>query len=291
MKKTEYDVDIFMDCGAPSLYNRLARIGGAGSGVHAGAHFKDRVHDDHSYIKRPEYIKYRDDYAAFVKKHKTYLTVYSNLDVINNPEATWENQKYLESKGIQPIPVFHLGNDTSWLKMYIEKGYDYIALGGITPNPASVVMPILDKLWRDLLTDKNGYPIVKIHGFALTSHRLMWRYPWWSVDSTSWTMTGRYGFIYVPKTKRGKYDYRTAPLKVAVSSQSPERSNDGVHIDNLSIMERERVIRYINEKGFELGESTFTTMSADYQLKENERWVGKAREKNIAVQELKKRIW
>ena len=57
-----------------------------------------------------------DEYIEFVKKYKDNLTVYANLDDINSPEKTWENQRYMESKGLKPLPCFHYGEDVKYLK-------------------------------------------------------------------------------------------------------------------------------------------------------------------------------
>ena len=41
-----------------------------------------------------------DDYIDFIIENKQYITVYSNLDVIGDAEATWRNQSLMERKGL-----------------------------------------------------------------------------------------------------------------------------------------------------------------------------------------------
>ena len=106
--------------------------------------------------------------------------------MIGSPEGTWKNQMIMEKAGLKPLPCYHFGEDTKWLQRYIDKGYDYIALGGMVGRPRPALLQWLDTIWSDYLTDSKGMPIVKIHGFGMTSLRLMLRYPWYSVDSTSW---------------------------------------------------------------------------------------------------------
>lgn len=270
----EKKFSIFLDSGAPSLYNTLVRSDkGAG---HMGSYMGDRRHDDFSFIKTPEYLEYREKYIEFIKEHKDYIDVYANLDIINNAEATYKNQKYLESKGINPIPVFHLGTDISWLKRYLAEGYDYIALGGIVPNPPNVIIPILDDLFEKYLTDKDGYPLVKLHGFAVTSVKLVIRYPWWSVDSTSWVKFGKYGIVCVPRRKGGKYMYDESSWSVCVSNRSPSNKIPGKHISTFSGAERDLIFEYFAEKGYSLGRSEFKNVEPGYELQENERFIGKA---------------
>jgi hypothetical protein len=267
------NISLFLDCGAPSLYNKLSRIRKE-KGV-MGSHMKDRKRDDFSYIETEEYLQYRDSYIEFVKKNKGVLDVYSNLDVINNPKATWENQRYLEGKGIKPIPVFHLGSDPSWLVKYIEAKYDYIAIGGMVPNAPSVLIPLLDDFWSKYLTDEKGMPVVKIHGFAMTSLPLMFRYPWYSVDSTSWVMTSRFGSVYVPRFRNGKWIYDENSWKISLSSRSPSKEDAGQHLDSVSPFVQEEIVRYFKEKGYRIGKSEFRMEIESYSLKDNERWNGK----------------
>ena len=197
MEPMTFDYSLFVDSGAPSLYNRLSKNEKMRNGTTMGSTFRDRKFDTYEYVNTEVYQTFRKGYIEFLKKHKKQLSVYSNLDVINNAELTYENQKLLESEGLSPIPVFHLGNDEKWLKMYVKK-YDYIALGGLIPNPTNVLIPILDRVFKEHILDKDGYPKVKVHGFACTSFRLMRRYPWYSVDSTSARKSGAYGRIFLP---------------------------------------------------------------------------------------------
>lgn len=262
-------VNIFLDSGAPTLYNTLARKKKA---TYMGSHLKDRKFDDFSWLESGEYLLYRDAYIEFIKKYEKDI-VYANLDIINNAEATWENQQYLEAEGLRPIPVFHFGCDLKWLRMYLDKGYEYIAMGGMVPNPPNILIPGLDSIWNEYLTDSNGMPLVKVHGFAVTSVRMLVRYPWYSCDSTSWVKFGKYGIVCVPKKVGGKYDYTVSAHNVVVSSRSPSQELAGKHITTFSEAERAAILRYFDEKGYRLGKSEIKKVREDYCLAENERFV------------------
>jgi hypothetical protein len=196
--KHPFDYRIFTDCGAPSLYNKLSRSKRSNHKGIMGVKFSERKFDDYSYTETPEYIEYRNAYIEFLKANKKHIDVFSNLDVINNPKLTLRNQKVIEAAGLKPIPVFHLGNDVKYLDAYIEK-YDYIALGGLVPNPTKVLLPMLDKLFKEHILDKDGFPKVKVHGFACTALPLMIRYPWYSVDSATCRKLAMYGWIAFPE--------------------------------------------------------------------------------------------
>ena len=214
------------------------------------------------------------DYIAFIKKNDKHITHYSNLDVIGSAKGTLKNQQIMEKEGLTPIPVFHYGEDEKFLVDYLSKGYKYISLGGMVPISTSALIHWLDHLFTKYLTDKNGTPNIKVHGFGLTSFVLMLRYPWYSVDSTSWVVTGRLGSLFIPLYKDSKWQYNKPPLKIAVSSKSPNLKDAGKHIETLSPKQKEVFLLFLKEKGYILGKSEFKKVSLDYELKENEKWVG-----------------
>ncbi len=215
------------------------------------------------------------EYIDFVKQHQDIIEVYANLDVIGDPKATWQNQKTMEAAGLQPLPTFHYGEDIKWLKRYLKTGYDYIALGGMVPISTEGLIYWLDDLFQNHLCDQSGMPKVKVHGFGLTSLPLMLRYPWYSVDSTSWVVTGRMGSIYVPRDRERVWVYDENSWKVAVSNRSPNKKEAGKHIDTFTPRERHLIIDYIHEKGYRLGKSTFRQEDQNYVLGPDDRWAEK----------------
>lgn len=213
-----------------------------------------------------------NEYIAFVQKHQDIIEVYANLDVIGDPKATWKNQKIMEAAGLTPLPTFHYGEDIKWLERYLRSGYDYIALGGMVPISTSALRYWLDNLFQNYLCTPSGIPKVKVHGFGLTSLPLMLRYPWYSMDSTSWKIVGRLGGILVPRNQDRQWVYNKNPWKVSVSTRSPGKKEAGKHIDTLKPKERHLVIDYIHEKGYRLGKSRFQEVTQTDNLNENERW-------------------
>lgn len=269
-------INLIMDSGAPSIYNALSRQQTDKQKGVMGAHIKNRKYDDYSYVERPEFLAYRDKYISLVKEFEDDLDCHVNLDVINNQEKSYEMLKYLESQGLKPIPVFHFGCDTSWLKKYIDEGYEYIGIGGMVPNPNSILLPGLDNLWSDFLTDSKGYPIVKVHGFAISTPILATRYPWYSCDSTSWVKFGRYGTMIMPRKTKGKYDYTKSPRTITVSARSPtQKIMKRKHITAMSEEEQQEVKDYCESKGFKFGKSYKKVVDMPYSRQENEFWIKK----------------
>ncbi len=219
------------------------------------------------------------EYIRFIKENADSIHIYANLDVIGlggkmpgeaTAAATLENQEIMERAGLSPIPAFHFGEPLEYLAYYVDN-YDYIALGVAGVKGVNLT-PWLDVCFSKYICDKDGMPKVKVHGFAVTSLPIMLKYPWYSVDSTSWVVTSRMGGIFIPKHRAGKPIYDEQPWKVMVSSRSPGIKDKGKHIDSVSKLERETYLRYIRDKGFFLGKSAFIYLKSDAELKENERW-------------------
>ena len=168
----------------------------------------------------------------------------------------------MERAGLNPLPCFHYGDDIKYLKYYVEK-YDYIALGGMVPIKNKKLAQWLDELFNNYLTDEEGNPRIKIHGFGLTAIPLIIRYPWYSVDSTKWVLTGRFGGVHVPRKVGGVYDYSIIPLKVYVSEKSPSIKDRGAHFNTMSGLEQKEIELYFKLKGF-----TFEELSRDCEKRD-----------------------
>jgi hypothetical protein len=196
------------------------------------------------------------EYCDFIKEHQDIITHYGVLDVIGSAEGTLKNQQYMESKGLKPVPCFHYNEDVKYLQHYIEN-YDYLALGGMVPIHTNDLLPWLDKIFSNYICDKEGYPKVKIHGFGLTTTVLMLRYPWYSVDSTSWVMTGRFGAILMPRIKNGEWDWLDNPLKVDVSYKSSSLKDVDKHYFTMPIEQQAVVDKYLKDIGYCIGKSEF----------------------------------
>ena len=126
-----------------------------------------------------------DEYVNFLSVHGHKFDAYANLDVIGNADETLKNQRYLESKGLSPLPVFHQGEDLKYLDDYV-KSYDYIGLGGMVGGKSG-------NRWLDDIFTK--YPDHKFHGFGIGSLNIIERYPFYSVDSTSWLRDSGMGML------------------------------------------------------------------------------------------------
>jgi len=161
-----------------------------------------------------------DQYIAYIKAHAEFIDYYVALDVIPgsfgvtpSPEEvevsaqkSWNNLLYMQSEGLEPVPVFHMGEQFKWLRRMVEHGCKYIGISPANDRTTSAKREWLDRVF-DEITDKDGWPIVKTHAFGVTAIDLLIRYPWYSADSTTWIMIAARGRILVPVWEGGKWDF------------------------------------------------------------------------------------
>lgn len=187
------------------------------------------------------------EYCAWLKRHAQYIDHYAVLDVIGSADGTWDNQRRMEDLGVSPVPCFHYGEDPKWLVKYLERGDKYIALGGMVPISSAQLKPWLDELWSHYLTDARGQPTIAVHGFGLTTFDLMERYPWFSVDSSSWLQSGAFGLIlYV--SPRGEVS------RINVSDKSPKAAAIGQHFRTETTANQAVIKRECEARGFSMQE-------------------------------------
>ena len=177
------------------------------------------------------------EYIQYIKDHMSLLDSYVTLDTIpgkdgrmdRNPDSikksaasSYKNQQIMKDAGLAPIPVFHQGEEWEWLFKMMDEGETYI---GISPYLRSTDREV--RRWLDdcftRLVDSKGRPIVKTHGFGATGTQVMRRYPWYSVDSTTWTVAGGYGKVRIPaKGKDGKPDFNGKSTLLHISNLDTE---------------------------------------------------------------------
>ncbi len=183
-------------------------------------------------------------YCRYIQENRDILETVdgmvcaSVLDGIGDPLQTYRNQLAMESLGVRPLPCFHYGEDERYLDYYIAN-YPYITLGGMVPISTSQLYHWLDRIWEKHLVDGAGRPKVKVHGFGLTTMALVERYPWYSVDSSSWVQVARTGSMML---------YPEACV-ISVSDRSPTRKVEGQHIDTLPAPQREALEERFRKMG------------------------------------------
>lgn len=235
-----------------------------------------------------------ENYTDFVLDNINIFSYVVNLDVIpgawgktpTEKEADeaasigWSNYKYMVKRGVPEnkiIHVFHQNENFKWLEKFVKNGLNYIGLSPANDRINKEKIQWLDKC-MNYVTDKKGMPLNKWHGFAVTSLNTILRYPWYSVDSSSWAVISRMGAIFVPRFRKGEWIYDEQSWEVGVSTKSPHRHDRTKHIDNLSPKHRELIEEYIHTKGYKIGSSHIEKVSPDYKPKQGkELWYKKGK--------------
>lgn len=209
----------------------------------------------YAYYSTAEFWDFLDRYGEFVKANAEAIDYFANADVIPHPELTWRNQQYLENvHGVRPVPVVHHKTDVKWLEHYLSRDYDFICLGGLVGVPKPEAIPWLDRCFDLICSGKDRLPRVRVHGFGVTSTDLMLRYPWWSVDSTSWFKVGAFGGILVPPPVRGEWCYSEPPEVIKIALDSPSAKLEGKHYSSITAAEKEVVARWLELVEVPMGE-------------------------------------
>ncbi len=142
--------------------------------------------------KTVDFDDYIDRYARFIVE--TDIRYFFELDVddIVGYDKVKEYRRLLERKtGRRCIPVFHKSRGLDEYKRMVKE-YDYIAIGGIAMGN---IKRSEYKYFTPLLNYAH-HAGCKVHGLGFTNTELLHRYPFDSVDSTSWISGGRYGHVY-----------------------------------------------------------------------------------------------
>jgi hypothetical protein len=163
-------------------------------------------------------------YAKFVQRNVDLIETVAALDIIGEgcEAESYANLKKLEAllPGTSIVPTHHVRDHDQWLQRYLAEGYQHIALGGMVPESVPTLRLWLDRVWGRYLTNEDGTPKLKVHGFGLTNNELMFKYPWASVDSTSWLILSHYGSVILDFAR---LDGSIAAFKIDFSSRSPKR--------------------------------------------------------------------
>jgi hypothetical protein len=234
----------FLDSGAFTLKTRAAEYA------------KRTGRSEWAFYDTKAHWRYIDDYCRFVMDHWQSIDYFANVDAIPNPALTWRNQQYIEKEyGIEPIPVVHFRSDLAWLARYMDRGYLYIGIGGLVGEAGSAECKAwLDRVFVRVCTGPGRTPAVRLHAFGLTSVELMNTYPWYSVDSASWTKVGSFGGIMVPHRRAGAWDYTITPYVMKVADQSPDRHRAGCHFHTIPPLQQRLVRDWLADINVPLGD-------------------------------------
>ncbi|SLG40066.1 Uncharacterised protein [Mycobacteroides abscessus subsp. abscessus] len=143
------------------------------------------------------------DLAGWARQWKHRLAWVASLDVIGDADGTRKNwHQMVDVHGIEAVPTIHFGADPKTMDYYVERGVDFLGLGGLVGIKAQK-----DKQLRWIVAmmryARDHHPQVRFHGWGVTAPALL-RAPFWSVDSSGWATGVIYGRLKVSDLRTGK---------------------------------------------------------------------------------------
>jgi hypothetical protein len=147
--------------------------------------------------KKVDWNIYVDNYIDFINKCNKKLFFELDIDSIVGLSQVEDIRKRIINKtGKNPIPVWHPSRGIDYYKRMVDE-FDYIALslsGQYTS--AWIKNPNADKVIYKLLSlaNKNN---CKVHGLGYTKLSKLGKFNFYSVDSTSWIMSMKFGNIKI----------------------------------------------------------------------------------------------
>jgi hypothetical protein len=166
--------DVFLDSGAFTLNVQIAK---------EGISWEEAQRD-------PRIKNYVEDYARFLDKWGHRFSIHAEIDVGPEEQKT-RQREFLEQYSDRILPVIH-PSDYPEYQHYLCQNYDYVALGGV--GQARSLEAIKAYVTRKIqLAKRYG---TRYHGFAITIIEMMRALPFYSCDSTSWLMGGKYGMTF-----------------------------------------------------------------------------------------------
>lgn len=149
--------------------------------------------------KRVDYDRYIHEYADYIKENNIKSYVELDVDQLIGVKETRRLRERLENLvGWRSIPVWHtIRGKESFIQDCTE--YPRICLGFFLTEGLS--SQLTDK-WAPWFIDKAHELDCRIHGLGFTKTRVLPKFHFDSVDSSSWTGGQRYGRRWVFDTKR-----------------------------------------------------------------------------------------
>ena len=146
--------------------------------------------------------KWENEYLEMLEtddRFKADNVVTVEFDVGSQEEKT-ERRRRFEERGIRVMPVYHPTDDEDYQERLFKR-YGVVGIGGLVVGKegkfeAREFQPVFQRA-RKYMT--------KLHGFGMTTQEPMRKMPFYTVDSTSWLMGGKFGTTY---------EFRNGELKV-----------------------------------------------------------------------------
>tara|TARA_R110000803_G_scaffold56176_1_gene113350 strand:+ start:569 stop:1414 length:846 start_codon:yes stop_codon:yes gene_type:complete len=126
-----------------------------------------------------------DDYCKAIETLPFKPFRYFTLDVIGNPEKTYNNYIKMVDRGLNPVPIMTRGEDLDMIEEYYKTS-DLIGIGGLvgTAGNKKFVKQVMS-----VIKDR------KVHWLGFTNINLVSLYNPYMCDSSAWLSSRRYARV------------------------------------------------------------------------------------------------
>ena len=259
-----YDVPLIYQRG----FNQLVSYASSNSAITKVCNHASRTSVNKIFIDSGAYSAFRSNQAIEVDKYIEYInnnderlnpTIWCQLDHIpgtqgsNNLDAeikTYQNLLYMYEK-INPrhklCPVHHFGESMNALDKLLQftlqhKEIEYFCLARSGVYQAEKLYNYYDECFNKILKIN---PDLKVHGLGIGDWNLLRAYPFYSSDSSTHLSLAINGCIFIPT------DDKNTKTSIAISNNK-NSDKDPSNFNNLSAEHKDRVRKYIAEKGYDI---------------------------------------
>ena len=146
------------------------------------------------------------EFGRFIRSHGHWYTWVASLDVIGDPDRTLSNWRAL-IREYPVVPTVHLLTPLHYLDHYLDQGVERMAIGGMVGNRRLGDPDSPEGQWIQEALDRCAARQVPVHGFGVTSRKVLDLYGWDSVDSTTAVRNAMFRMVLMPDPEKG---YRVA---------------------------------------------------------------------------------
>lgn len=161
------------------------------------------IGDSGAYSARMQNLEItNDELAVWITRWRHRLCWAASLDVAGDTATTRRNWVELVDAGVPAVSSLHVGTHPSEMDWYVERGVDFLGLGGMAGGTSSRPTQFrwLISVFRYA---RDNHPQMRFHGWGVTDKDSL-KLPFFSVDSSSWGSGFRYGVVKLRDPRTGK---------------------------------------------------------------------------------------
>lgn len=171
------------------------------------------------------------------------LDFYVTFDYVKHCPEVWRVTKMLQKEfKLDPTAVYHGDQSLDWFRRYVGEGHKFICVGRVKALGSKGLRSYYERIFEE--ADKLGG--VKLHGLMVTGQNI-YRFPWYSVDSATWTRLAANGRLVTIDPARKKIGhFRVSRVQIPIPHRELIRAN-GFSVKKVASDPAERAVYNIQE--------------------------------------------